>query len=434
MLAVAIVKHDLPFNYVEYEGIRDLHKYLNPDVKHITRNTAKADVLKLHKKHKEILREQLISCPNRICLTSDLWSSITTDGYICLTAHFIDKDWVLHKRVLNFSAFPPPRTGEKITQKVLSLLTEWGIEKKIFAITLDNASNNNVFAKQLESQLRTLNGLGDGTGHFFHVRCCAHILNIIVQEGLKVLDEAIEKVRDTVKYLKGSEGRKLKFFECLTQLSLTKTKGIRQDVPTRWNSTYLMLESCLLYQSAFSYLTIVDSSYVSCPTKEEWEHIERISLFLKLFYNATNTFSGSKYPTSNMYFQGIWNIQMCLQKQKNSEDDFIRMLVGKMQKKFDKYWQNYSSVLSIGIVLDPRYKIQYVEFCFQKLYPDTWMDKVIEVRAMMNSLYDEYFTKYKSFATTKTSSSAVVQTQASGSQSKCNSNKIILDVDSYLQV
>lgn len=35
-------------------------------------------------------------------LTSDLWTSIATDGYIYLTAHFVDSNWTLHKRILIF--------------------------------------------------------------------------------------------------------------------------------------------------------------------------------------------------------------------------------------------------------------------------------------------------------------------------------------------
>ena len=47
MLVEAIIKHNLPFSFVEYEGIRKVFSYLISDVKHISRNTSKADVVKL---------------------------------------------------------------------------------------------------------------------------------------------------------------------------------------------------------------------------------------------------------------------------------------------------------------------------------------------------------------------------------------------------
>ena len=50
MLAEAIIKHNLLFSFVEYEGIRIVFSYLNSNVKHIFRNTSKTDVLKLYKK------------------------------------------------------------------------------------------------------------------------------------------------------------------------------------------------------------------------------------------------------------------------------------------------------------------------------------------------------------------------------------------------
>ena len=53
MLAEAIIKHNLPFSFVEYEGIRKVFSYLNSNIKHISRNTSKADVLKLYKKEKD---------------------------------------------------------------------------------------------------------------------------------------------------------------------------------------------------------------------------------------------------------------------------------------------------------------------------------------------------------------------------------------------
>ena len=72
MLAEAIIKHNLPFSFVEYDGIRKVVRYLNSDVKHISRNTSKANVLKLYKKEKDNVKNKLKSIPSRICLTSDL--------------------------------------------------------------------------------------------------------------------------------------------------------------------------------------------------------------------------------------------------------------------------------------------------------------------------------------------------------------------------
>ena len=77
---------------------------------------------------------------------------------------------------------------------------------------------------------------------------CAHILNLIGQDGLKEPDGCISKIRESVKYVEGSQIRKQKFLECVALVSLDGRKSLRQDVPTRWNSTFLMLESSLYYR------------------------------------------------------------------------------------------------------------------------------------------------------------------------------------------
>ncbi|KAL2923303.1 Zinc finger BED domain-containing protein DAYSLEEPER [Bienertia sinuspersici] len=102
MLSIAVVKHDLSFQFAEYSGIRKCFSYINPEVKLVSRNTLKADVLKMFKREKEKLRDELNAIRGRISLTSDCWTSITTDGYMSLTAHFVDNQWVLQKRILNF--------------------------------------------------------------------------------------------------------------------------------------------------------------------------------------------------------------------------------------------------------------------------------------------------------------------------------------------
>uniref|UniRef100_A0A803NAV6 BED-type domain-containing protein n=1 Tax=Chenopodium quinoa TaxID=63459 RepID=A0A803NAV6_CHEQI len=121
-LAVAIVKHGLPFQFAEYEGIRNVFSYLQPDVKLFSRNTTKNDIIKLYNMEKVRLGAALHEVSWRISLTSDCWSSLTTDGYISLTAHYIDESWTLQKRILNFSLMPPPHTGVAMSEKIYTLL------------------------------------------------------------------------------------------------------------------------------------------------------------------------------------------------------------------------------------------------------------------------------------------------------------------------
>ncbi|KAG6674595.1 hypothetical protein I3842_15G051200 [Carya illinoinensis] len=73
LLIAAIVKHELPFRFVEYSGVRYLLQYLRPDVPIISRNTIKADLVKMyHREKKKRVRCFLNDSPGRISLTSDL--------------------------------------------------------------------------------------------------------------------------------------------------------------------------------------------------------------------------------------------------------------------------------------------------------------------------------------------------------------------------
>ena len=59
MSVEAIIKHNLPFSFVKYEGIRKIFSYLNSDVKHISRNTSKADVIKFYKNEMDDVKNKL---------------------------------------------------------------------------------------------------------------------------------------------------------------------------------------------------------------------------------------------------------------------------------------------------------------------------------------------------------------------------------------
>jgi len=187
--------------------------------------------------------------------------------------------------------------------------------------------------------------------NFFHVRCCANILNLIVQEGLKVAKVAFHKIIESIKYVKGLEARKITFTECVVQAKGIDTKvGLRLDVPTRWNSTFLMLES--------GSFTICDRNLKHCPTTEEWKRAERMCEILRPFYKITNLILGTSYPTSNEYFMQVWKIEWLLRDTLRSDDPLMKDMVKRMMAKFDKYWREHSTILSITMILDPQMKLE----------------------------------------------------------------------------
>ena len=69
LLAIAIAKHNLPLQFVEYEGIRACFEYLNTEVKTVCRNTIKADIKDMYSFEKAKLLDVLQVVPGKIALT-----------------------------------------------------------------------------------------------------------------------------------------------------------------------------------------------------------------------------------------------------------------------------------------------------------------------------------------------------------------------------
>ncbi|MFQ6626405.1 hypothetical protein Gotur_005548 [Gossypium turneri] len=106
------------------------------------------------------------------------------------TTSKVDKDWKLQKIIIRFRALSPPCDGLSIADELILCLSQWSIHKKIFSITLDNASYNDVMVSCLKICFcvnRAL--LCDGA--FFQVRCCAHILNLIFKADLELTDDVV---------------------------------------------------------------------------------------------------------------------------------------------------------------------------------------------------------------------------------------------------
>jgi len=186
------------------------------------------DCLKIYVDEKEKLKKAFND--QRLCLTTDIWTSIQNINYMCLTAYWINEGWNLNKRILNFYQFSNHK-GETIGQAIESCLLEWGIDN-ILTVTVDNASSNNLTIKYLKRV--TSNWTTNILSHdFMHVRCCAHIINLIICARLKDIDDSVVKIRNAVRFVRSSPSKQLVFNQCADRLKIGSKKSVCLDVATR---------------------------------------------------------------------------------------------------------------------------------------------------------------------------------------------------------
>lgn len=100
---------------------------------------------------------QSVICNQRVSITTHTRTSIQNINYMVLTAHFLDNDWKLHKRIINFTKISS-HSGKEIGKMVELCLREWGIEK-VFSIVVDNASPNDTAIDYLKRRMKSENSL-----------------------------------------------------------------------------------------------------------------------------------------------------------------------------------------------------------------------------------------------------------------------------------
>jgi len=96
---------------------------------------------------------------------------------------------------------------------------------------------------------------------FMHIRCCTHIINLIVCAGLKDIDDSVIKIRNAVRFVRSSS-KQLVFNQYTEKLKIRSKKSVCLDVVTRWNSMYMMLDVVAKFDVIFMRLEETDPRYL----------------------------------------------------------------------------------------------------------------------------------------------------------------------------
>ncbi|KAL1187796.1 Zinc finger BED domain-containing protein RICESLEEPER 1 [Cardamine amara subsp. amara] len=390
-LARMIILHGYPLTMVEDVGFRVFIRNLQPLFELVAFERVESDCMEIYAKEKHKIFEALDKLPGKISISVDVWSgSDDSDEFLCLVAHYIDETWELKKRVLNFFMVDPSHSGEMLAEVIITCLMEWDIDRKLFSMA---SSHSPPFGENVANKIRdrlSQNKFLYCNGKLFDVSCAVNVINQMAQDSLQTCCDTINRIRESIRYVKSSESIHERFNQWTVETGAESEKNLCIDDSTRWDTTFTMLEIALERKSAFSLMEEGEPDSVSCPSDLEWERLETIVGFLKVFVEVTSAFTKSNGLTANMYFPEVCDIHLRLIEWSKNPDDFISSLAVNMRKKFDDFWDKNNLVLAIATILDPRFKMKLVEYYYPLFYDVSSSELVEDISECIKALYNEH--------------------------------------------
>ena len=189
-IGMLMAKDLRPFSVVDNPGFRYMVNTLEPRYK-ISSRTHFAEKVgpQLYEQVKLGVISQLNSAP-AIALTTDGWTSMATQSYETITAHFINDKWDMSNYVLQTRVLGEVHTSHNLAEGLKKAMSFWNLSRNGInpTLTTDNASNVCNAVKEV--------------GASAHKRCFAHTLNLSTRKGLDLpqMDRLLGRVSHIVSF------------------------------------------------------------------------------------------------------------------------------------------------------------------------------------------------------------------------------------------
>lgn len=345
-----IALDDQPFSVVEDVGFRSLIKFMEPRYTLPSRrHFAEVCLPEIHNIVATHIRELLACDIAAISFTTDIWSSdVSPVSMLSLTAQWIDKDFNLVKAVLHSQEFAGTHSASAISEAFEKMFQTWKIDKtRVHAVVRDNARN--MTKAMMDSGLASFG-------------CMAHTLQLAIHDGVfsqRSLTDVVAICRKIVGHFKHSPLAYSRLQAVQIQLGM-KPKRLQQDVSTRWNSTFYMMESLLEQKRALATYA-ADYDLPATLSAHQWQLIENFITLLSPFEQLTREVSSSEASAADV-IPSVTALRRLLSKQADTDHGVKTTktsLLEAVNRRFDQI--QYDPMFCIATYLDPRYKDRYFD-------------------------------------------------------------------------
>ncbi|KAL7303447.1 hypothetical protein TKK_0004629 [Trichogramma kaykai] len=437
---------NLPKSFFDDRETQNFFAFFNKNIPVPSKNQANIMIKEEFKKMQKNVKNLLEKNKSKFAFTIDAWSGKTRKSYYGVTVHYIDKNWTLNSFAIDFSPSKGKHSGLDIAHTFYEIAKFYNIHDKIAGITVDNAAANIKFTSELSKILK--NDKIDFDPDDQHFRCLAHVLNLSVQDILKLMEvecydgencsdeeeeeeeeeeekeeevdddddldnipdyeiedfeskqkfisNVVNKIRKLLKKIRNSEKISLRLEACCKVFDI-KYKVPLSDSKTRWNSTFDMLNNAYQMKDALDQLCKTYDT-LTCVEPSEWILVGRLLEFLGDYKRVSERISGEKYVTLpgaviafNCLLDRLEKKSFELDEQEHL-NEIDRILILAFQKGRDKlinHYQKCNWIYCISLILDPRSKaIGLQKTGWSRELHDETLDKF---KSVFKIYYDKYF-------------------------------------------
>ena len=342
-----------PYSDIMKGGLLQLLKFLQPKFKPGTDKFYRDMMQASYQKCKETIREMINEAsPDQVSLVLDGWSAFH-HGYVGVNIHYIDKNWKRVKINLGCKRFDESHTGEALAGFISDLTNNWNIYEKIYVVVTDSASNMKTMFNFLP---------------WDRADCGNHTAQLVINDEVFNMasdDTLCCKCRTVCTFANKS----YQFAQALIQAQVSEDHpGVQglylvQDVATRWNSTFNMLERFLKLREGIS--KVLDDQKWEKKLKvniyrADWDLMSKVVTVLRGFKEATEMLFSSQASISQI-IPVVTIINESLKR--SGEDQGVKSLKAKLQASLQKRFSHkeFDAKYAIATLLDPRYKKNFFQ-------------------------------------------------------------------------
>ncbi|XP_067124445.1 E3 SUMO-protein ligase ZBED1-like [Centruroides vittatus] len=335
-----LCKNFYTYDLLDDEEFQEFLRLLQPKYTLPSREILTNDLIpRLYNETKGTIMNEL-SNTTAVCLTLERCSA----AIYAITVHYISPSLRLRSNTLECFEIEKEHTSNDIANKLMHIVNDWQISSKIIRVVndCDNSIENAIHQCKWKS-----------------IPCYAHLLKLVVQSGMKDIENIVEKFRNIVKSLKqdGDVGAKFMFNQKDINFN---GLVLDEDVSIRWNSTLDMLNGILNNQELII-STLKTSSTMNFNIHYlHWNVIDHARNLLSSFEEARkdiiddNTINISKVSILSQIL--INRVKRYLEIPHLPEEiaNMGKRLLENLHKRFGAVEKE--KLIAQAIILDPRFK------------------------------------------------------------------------------